>query len=115
MAKEYAKQFYSSNAWQTCRNEYAKKKQHLCENCLRKGIYRAGDIVHHKIEVSPLNIDNPEIVLNHNNLELLCRVCHAQIHGQHGGRWDRINKKRKAEREKKQRYAIGSNGEVIPT
>lgn len=113
MAKAFAKQFYSSKAWQSCRNEYAKKKHHLCENCLRQGIYRPGEIVHHKIEVSPLNIEKPEIVLNHDNLELLCRVCHAKAHDQHGGRWDKINKKRKEEREKALRYSISADGTVV--
>ena len=113
MAKEYAKQFYSSKAWQSCRNEYAKRKQYLCENCLRKGIYRPGEIVHHKIHIDPVNIENPEIALNFDNLELLCRNCHSKVHEQHGGRWDAVNKKRKAEREKQKRFFIDENGKVF--
>ena len=80
MAKPFARQFYSSKAWQDCRNEYAKRRHHLCENCLRRGIYKPGTIVHHKIELDPINIERPEIALNFDNLELLCREHHAQEH-----------------------------------
>ena len=52
----------------------------LCENCLAKGIYRPGVIVHHKEEVTPENIENPEVTLAFANLCLLCRDCHAQVH-----------------------------------
>ena len=110
MAKEFAKKFYSSKAWQTCRNEYARDRHYLCENCLRKGIYKAGEIVHHKIEIDPINISNPEITLNFNNLELLCRDCHAAMHEQSGGRWSEVNKKKRAERDAKNRYKIDMNG-----
>ena len=53
MAKDFAKAFYSSKAWQDCRNSYAAKRLHLCERCLARGIYRPGDIVHHVIEITP--------------------------------------------------------------
>ena len=68
MAKEYAKAFYSSKRWQDCRNAYGKSKGWLCENCLRSGIYNPGEIVHHKIEISPVNINTPEIALAWDNL-----------------------------------------------
>lgn len=112
MAKPYAKQFYSSKAWQTCRNEYAKKVGLLCENCLKQGIYKPGVIVHHKIEIDPITIEKPEITLNFDNLELLCRECHAQRHDMSGGRWSKVNQ---AKREKKlahNRYFVDENGRV---
>jgi len=112
MAKEFAKKFYSSYAWYTCRNAYMKKARGLCENCLRRGIYRPGEIVHHIIELDPTNINNPEIALNFDNLELLCRQCHADVHEQSGGRWSEVNKRRKEEREKQKRYTIGPDGTV---
>lgn len=80
MAREFAKQFYSSKVWQDCRNDYAAKRHYLCENCLARGIYRPGAIVHHVEELTPMNIQNPEITLNHSNLRLLCRDCHAEQH-----------------------------------
>lgn len=95
MAKEFAKQFYSSKAWQDTRDAYYKSQKGLCENCLKNGIVSPGEIVHHKVFIDAVNIDNPNITLNHDNLELLCRKCHGALHN-------------------KKRFSIGKNGEVIP-
>lgn len=79
--KEFAQEFYNSKAWKDCRKAYRKKVGGLCERCLRDGIAEAGVIVHHKIELTPENIGRPDISLNHDNLELLCRKHHAEAHG----------------------------------
>ena len=84
MAREFAKQFYSSKAWQDTRNAYAASRLHLCERCLAKGIYTPGEIVHHKNRITPENINNPSITLSFDNLELLCRDCHAVEHSTGG-------------------------------
>lgn len=112
MAKPFARKFYSSKAWQSCRNEYAKRRGYLCENCLRQGIYKPGEIVHHKIELDPINIERPEVALNFENLELLCRDCHAAIHD-NGGRWSEVNKRRREAREASNRYKICENGKIL--
>lgn len=80
MAGEYTQAFYYTPAWKKCRQAYKKKALGLCERCLKKGIYSPGEIVHHKIHLTPDNIDNPEITLNFDNLELLCRECHQREH-----------------------------------
>lgn len=80
MAREFAKAFYKSAAWKDCRDSYAKKVGGLCERCLRKGIYRPGIIVHHKVYLTPENLLDPSIALDHKNLELLCRDCHNDEH-----------------------------------
>lgn len=113
MAKAFARKFYSSKAWQDCRNEYAKRRHHLCEDCLKRGIYKPGTIVHHKIEIDPVTIEKPEIALNFNNLELLCRDCHAARHEQSGGRWSEVNKRRREARDARNRYRIGEDGRVF--
>jgi 5-methylcytosine-specific restriction endonuclease McrA len=46
--------------------------------CVRCG--RPGEIVHHKIHLTPQNINDPSIALGEDNLELLCRDCHAIVH-----------------------------------
>ncbi len=79
--KPFAEKLYKSKAWQSCREAYSKSVGGLCEECLEKGIYEPGVIVHHKVKLTPDNIDNPEITLNWNNLQLLCRDCHAKMHG----------------------------------
>lgn len=71
---------------------------HLCENCLKRGLYKPGEIVHHQIEIDPITVNNPEVSLNFDNLELLCRECHAAEHKPYS---------------KDRRYIIGQNGEVI--
>ena len=80
MAREFARSFYSSGAWQDCRNEYMKRAHHLCEDCLRKGIYTPAREVHHIEELTPENIHRPEVTLNFDNLEALCKDCHNKEH-----------------------------------
>lgn len=75
MAKDFAKQFYKSKAWQDCRQAYIIYRYGLCERC-----GRPGDIVHHKIHLNPSNINDPSITLNFDNLELLCQDCHNRAH-----------------------------------
>lgn len=79
--KDFAESFYKSKAWQRCRASFVKAKGGLCERCMAEGIAEAGVIVHHKIELTPENINRPEITMNFDNLELLCRRHHAEAHG----------------------------------
>lgn len=98
MARAFAKQFYSSKAWQDCREGYAAYRGHLCEDCLKRGMYTPGEIVHHVEELTPSNITDPRISLNWDNLRLVCRECHFKEHDK---------------RTKDRRYTFGSNGEVL--
>lgn len=75
MAREFAKDFYNSKQWKECRKGYKRLVHGLCERC-----GKPGDIVHHKIKLTPYNINNPEITLNWDNLELLCIDCHNREH-----------------------------------
>ena len=78
--REFAKEFYSSQTWRDCRDSYKRSKRGLCESCLERGIYTAGAQVHHKIHLSPQNINDPNITLSWDNLQLLCAECHKRIH-----------------------------------
>lgn len=98
MAKEFSDKFYKTSQWRECRNNYAAYRGHLCERCLRRGILSRGEIVHHKIELTPENINDSSITLNFDNLELLCRMCHSEVHDK---------------RKKCRRFSIGPDGEVI--
>jgi len=73
--KPYAKKFYKSKAWQDCRASYISKVHGLCEHCQAPGY-----IVDHIEEITPDNINNPEITLNHQNLQFLCLPCHNTKH-----------------------------------
>ena len=78
--KEFASAFYSGKTWQDTRNAYKKYKHGLCELCLMEGKYNAGEIVHHKEPLTPENINDINIALGWDNLQLVCRECHAKIH-----------------------------------
>ncbi len=94
--KEYAKEFYKSQAWKDCRAAYIHKCGGLCEMCLKQGLYVPGEIVHHKIHITPQNIGDPNIVLSFENLQLLCRKHHAEVH----------------EQRTKKRYSINPDGSL---
>ena len=72
--------FYYTQAWKQCREAYTKYVGGLCERCYRNGVVTPGEIVHHKIHLTPKNMNDPSITLNFDNLELLCRDCHGQEH-----------------------------------
>ena len=78
--KEFAKGFYKSQAWKRTQAAYKKQAGGLCERCKAKGLIVPGEIVHHRIHLTPENIGDPNIALSVENLELLCRDCHAQEH-----------------------------------
>jgi len=75
VAKEYAIKFYSSKAWHKTRYSYIVSKGGLCERC-----GAGAKLVHHKNYITPDNINDYTVTLNHNNLELLCQDCHNLEH-----------------------------------
>lgn len=80
MAKDFSRAFYDSPAWRSCRKGYLNSVNHLCERCLDKGLIVPAEMVHHKTELTPENINNPDITLSFENLQAVCRDCHASIH-----------------------------------
>ena len=88
MAKEWARDFYNSPAWKKTSRSYAKSVGKLCEECRRRGIVKAYELVHHKTWLTPENIGDPAVTLSWSNLEAVCRDCHARIHeGPAAKRW----------------------------
>lgn len=80
MRDPFARRFYDSYAWQQCRKAYLKSVGNLCESCLKCGQITPADEVHHKIKLTPQNIDDPNVTLNWENLEALCEGCHKSAH-----------------------------------
>ena len=74
------RKFYNSAAWQKCRETYKKKVGYLCEECLKKGIIKPCDEVHHIRKITSRNVNDPGITLNEKNLMALCRYHHEQKH-----------------------------------
>ena len=108
MPRDFAKAFYRSQAWKTTRAAYLHSRGGLCERCLAKGLIVPATLVHHRVHLSPENIDDESVTLDWSNLEALCRACHTEEHAD-------IYKDRhfpKSRRIKK-RYIIDENGSVI--
>lgn len=80
MAREFAGNFYKTALWRNARRLYIQSVGGLCEQCYARGIIKHGDTVHHKIHITPENIYDPNITLNPDNMILLCRDCHAELH-----------------------------------
>lgn len=95
MAKDFSKAFYRSKAWKECRPSYIKSVRGLCEDCLAKGLYVPGKVVHHINHISPDNIDDPNVLLAWDNLRFVCQDCHAKEHA------------------KSKRYLFDSDGNII--
>ena len=73
MAKEWAKAFYKSKAWQQVRREALRRDHYTCCRCSARA-----EEVHHVKELTPENIGDINISLNINNLESLCHDCHTK-------------------------------------
>ena len=84
MYRQTANDFYRSRAWRNLRKAYYKQAGGLCEVCYSKGLVVPGEIVHHKIHLNADNINDPRISLNADNLQLVCRKCHAEMHPELG-------------------------------
>ena len=102
MVREFARDFYNSQTWFKCAQAYKKYRKGLCENCLAKGIYTPGVIVHHIQHLTPVNISDPKIALGFDNLRLVCRACHSE---EHPGAFVAPKRKR--------RYYFGPDGQII--
>ncbi len=73
--KDFAKSFYLSTAWRKTRDYIFARDMGLCVRCGKPGA-----IVHHKVHLTARNINDPDITLSEDNLETLCRECHAIEH-----------------------------------
>ena len=85
--RSFAYAFYTSDIWRNCRAAYV-KKQIFCEECLKRGEHTLGEEVHHKVKLTPENINDPSVSLSFDNLVLLCKQCHEKAHGKHRLRAD---------------------------
>lgn len=87
MRNKHQNDFYSSRIWKSCKKAYISQAKGLCEQCLKNGKITPGEFVHHKIHLTPETVDDPNIALNFDNLELLCRDCHAAEHRKYERRY----------------------------
>lgn len=80
MREQFASRFYRTERWNRCRKAYRESKGGLCERCLARGLIVPGEEVHHRVRLTPDNLDDPAVTLNWDNLELLCKPCHDAEH-----------------------------------
>jgi 5-methylcytosine-specific restriction protein A len=73
--KPFARKFYNSKAWKKCRESYIISVHGMCERCNSPGY-----IVHHIEYLTPENINDPNVTLNHDKLEYVCQDCHNKEH-----------------------------------
>jgi DNA-directed RNA polymerase subunit RPC12/RpoP len=98
MAREFAKALYNSKSWLKCRASFIADRTAIDGGmCQRCGV-ELGYIVHHKDWLTPENINDPDIALNHSNLEYVCHLCHNKIDGE----------------EENAQYRFDSEGQLIP-
>lgn len=78
------KTFYSSDKWRTFRMNLILERGNKCEHC-GSNIARSIDIIgHHKIELTPENVQDHSISLNPDQVELICSDCHNMEHKRFG-------------------------------
>ena len=81
MAREFAKSFYDSPAWKRVRKSFIALRMGtdggMCQECHD----RPGEIVHHRVWLTPDNINDSAVTLSYSNLEYVCHSCHDKIHG----------------------------------
>ena len=89
VAQDWAVAFYHSPAWRHNRNAYMQMELDtpygiipplMCERCYANGDMRPAKVVHHKIHLTPDNIDDPHVTLSFDNFQRLCQDCHAFVH-----------------------------------
>ena len=65
--------FYTSPPWRRLRN-LKLAEDPLCERCTERGLIVPAYEVHHVIEIDL----RPDLALEYNNLESLCKTCHSR-------------------------------------
>lgn len=70
--------FYCSKEWKETRQLVYKRDCMVCNHCKRI-VYKYPQC-HHKIPITPSNINDWNITHNLDNIELLCVPCHNNVH-----------------------------------
>jgi hypothetical protein len=110
MAQSFAKAFYKSTRWRKCRAAFIADRMRidggLCQMCRDE----PGYIVHHKVWLTPQNIDDPDVALNPANFLYVCHDCHNKIENDGGNLYyfdeqGHATAGRKQQRQRQRRYS----------
>lgn len=95
MAKDFSEWFYHSDAWAKTRAAFIVYAGGMCQRCMQE--FRQGKrslqevkpirIVHHRIYLTPENINDPAVSLSFDNLEGLCDEHHNREHKAKGRKY----------------------------
>ena len=81
MAKGFSYRFYHSTDWEQAREQALQRDCYLCQHCLAQGVETPAVMVHHIVELTPANVNDPNISTSLDNLVSLCDLCHKKVHG----------------------------------
>lgn len=84
MAQDFARKLYTSKAWIEFRFNLIIERGPKCQKCGDIIIDTSKLIGHHKIVLTPQNIDDPNVTLNKDNVDLICFDCHNKEHKRYG-------------------------------
>ena len=103
------KDFYKSSEWRQARHIALMRDNFLCVMCKEEGKMNPAEVVHHKKHLDEVNVDNPDIALNQDNLISLCSLHHSIVHsGEHArGRMAH-------EHDEPYNYIFDVNGMLVP-
>jgi predicted kinase len=83
------KAFYASQKWVTFRLNLINERGNKCSRC-SKVIPKSVEIIgHHKVELTPENVNDYTISLNPDLVELICFKCHNKEHKRFGHQGER--------------------------
>lgn len=77
--------FYSQTVWKKLRSyviqeRIARDGELVCDYCHRSIVAPYDAICHHVIPLTEMNVGNPEISLNPENIQVVHHNCHSQLH-----------------------------------
>lgn len=75
MSKWGNESFYKGKAWRKVSLAYMTSRNYICERC-----GKPASICHHRKWLNSVNVNDPYIALNPDNLECLCIDCHNAEH-----------------------------------
>ena len=96
--------------WQTVRAAYILENP-FCERCKVRGLLVPAEIVHHRVYINNNNKNDPNELFNADNLESLCRRCHAD---EHSGDEETKSGPKKQKKRKYWRFEIDESGRTAP-
>ena len=85
MAESWAARLYNSKAWRDLRRRLIIEAQYKCTICGANHLLDPHHLIgHHQCVLTPNNVNDPAISLNPDNVEIICKQCHDQMHQRFG-------------------------------